>query len=55
MITSKCAFSACVVDRYIYTFGGYDGSKRLDTIDRYSIKKDKWEECPFKLRFALSN
>jgi N-acetylneuraminic acid mutarotase len=43
------------VNKSVYTFGGYDGSKRLDTIDKYNIKKDQWDECPFKLRFALSN
>jgi len=37
MITSKCAFSACIVNNSIYTFGGYDGTKRLDTIDIYKI------------------
>ena len=32
------------VGKYIYTFGGYDGSKRLDIIEKYSISKNKWEE-----------
>jgi len=43
------------VNKTIYTFGGYDGTKRLDTIENFNISKNKWEECPFKLRFALSN
>ncbi len=31
---AKCAFAATVVqDRYIYTFGGYDGKERLDIVE----------------------
>jgi len=38
MNISKCAFSATVVNnKFIYTFGGYDGQNRLDAIERYSI------------------
>lgn len=38
MTISKCAFSATVVNnKFIYTFGGYDGQNRLDAIERYSI------------------
>lgn len=38
MNISKCAFSATVVNKKnIYTFGGYDGHNRLDTIERYSL------------------
>ena len=44
MNIAKCAFSACVVNRkYIYTFGGYDGTKRLDTIERFDLKEEYWE------------
>ena len=40
MNISKCAFSATVVNQhFIYTFGGYDGSKRLDAIEQYDIKE----------------
>jgi hypothetical protein len=38
MNISKCAFSATVVNnKFIYTFGGYDGQNRLDAIEKYSI------------------
>lgn len=44
MNIAKCAFSACVVNRkFIYTFGGYDGTKRLDTIERYDLGEKCWE------------
>lgn len=56
MNIAKCAFSACVVNRkYIYTFGGYDGTKRLDTIERYDLGEKYWELLRVKLRFSLSN
>ena len=56
MNISKCAFSATVVNKkYIYTFGGYDGSNRLDAIERYSINDGSWELMKFKLKFPLSN
>lgn len=56
MNISKCAFSACVVNKkFIYTFGGYDGSNRLDSIERYLIGEGSWELLKVKLKFALSN
>ena len=56
MNISKCAFSATVVNKkFIYTFGGYDGSKRLDAIERYSLADGTWELLRVKLKFPLSN
>lgn len=56
MNIAKCAFSACVVNkRFIYTFGGYDGQKRLNAIERYDIPGETWELLGLKLRFPLSN
>lgn len=56
MNISKCAFSATVVNKkYIYTFGGYDGQKRLDAIERYIFSEEAWELIRLKLKFALSN
>lgn len=43
MVVGKCAFSATVVNKKnIFTFGGYDGTKRLDGIEKYEIETDKW-------------
>jgi N-acetylneuraminic acid mutarotase len=43
MKINKCAFSATVVNsKFIYTFGGYNGSKRLDEIERYLFAGGDW-------------
>lgn len=56
MTISKCAFSATVVNnKFIYTFGGYDGQNRLDAIERYSILDGDWLRLTIKLKFPLSN
>jgi len=56
MTISKCAFSATVVNnKFIYTFGGYDGQNRLDAIERYSIQDGDWLKLTIKLKFPLSN
>lgn len=56
MNISKCAFSATVVNnRFIYTFGGYDGQNRLDAIERYSIPDGDWVLLKIKLKLPLSN
>lgn len=56
MNISKCAFSATVVNkRWIYTFGGYDGQKRLDNIERYDTIDKNWELLSLKLKYPLSN
>lgn len=56
MNISKCAFSATVVNnRFIYTFGGYDGQNRLDAIERYSITDGDWLLLKIRLKLPLSN
>jgi len=56
MNISKCAFSATVVNnKFIYTFGGYDGQNRLDAIERYCIQDGDWLTLKLKLKFPLSN
>lgn len=56
MVVGKCAFSATVVNKKnIFTFGGYDGTKRLDGIEKYEIETDKWRLLQQKLLFPLSN
>ncbi len=57
MKVPKCAFAACVCQNYdyVYTFGGFDGFKRLNIIERYSIQEDIWEIMPIQLNKNLSN
>jgi kelch-like protein 10 len=56
MVIAKCAFGATTVsNRYIYTVGGYDGQERLNTIERYDYKTDKWTLLDVQLKNALSN
>lgn len=41
MLIEKCAFSACAVNENdIYVCGGYDGLKRLNTIEKYDVGKN---------------
>jgi len=42
-------------NKYIYTFGGYDGSHRLNIIEKYDVMKDKWQVMKMKLPNPLSN
>ena len=39
-------------DSYIYVFGGYEGSGRIDTIEQYDVTNDIWVVMPIK--FPLS-
>lgn len=41
MLIEKCAFSACTVNESdIYVCGGYDGQKRLNSIEKYDTLKN---------------
>jgi len=56
MKIARCAFSATAVnDKMIYIFGGYDGTQRLSSIERYTPDTDSWELLSLTLRFPLSN
>jgi hypothetical protein len=39
-------------DSYIYVFGGYEGSGRIDSIEQYDVASDQWSVLPIK--FPLS-
>ena len=39
-------------DSYIYVFGGYEGSGRIDSIEQYDVSNDQWSVLPVK--FPLS-
>jgi len=49
LLHDRSRFCASVVGGYIYAFGGFEGFKKsnrvyLNSIERYSIENDKWEE-----------
>ncbi|OMJ93855.1 hypothetical protein SteCoe_3044 [Stentor coeruleus] len=56
MIVARCAFSATSVNnKYIFIFGGYDGTQRLASIERFNPELDSWSMINTTLRFQLSN
>lgn len=56
MNTARCAFSATAVNsRHVFIFGGYDGSQRLASIEKYDPEEDRWLLVPVALKSPLSN
>ena len=56
MCKNKCAFAATEVNNeFIYTFGGFNGLDRLNTIEKYSVHNDKWMLINLKFKQAFSN
>jgi len=56
MNVARCAFSATSVNsKLIFIFGGYDGTIRLSSIEKYDHEEDKWQQLPITLRSPLSN
>ena len=56
MNIARCAFSASSVNAsLIFIFGGYDGTQRLGSIEKYEPELNKWELLSVILRFPLSN
>lgn len=52
----KCAFAATTVsNQFIYIFGGFDGKERLNSIEKYSVKDNKWTLLDVKFKNAFSN
>lgn len=39
-------------DSYIYVFGGYEGSGRIDSIEQYDVTNDHW--TALSVKFPLS-
>ncbi len=37
------AVGMVVLDGYVYAVGGYDGLTRIDSVERYSPRRDAWE------------
>jgi len=49
LINDRSRFGLALIQNHIYVFGGFEGFKRsnrvyLNTIERYSIEQDTWEE-----------
>lgn len=40
-------------DSYIYIFGGYEGSGRIDSIEQYDITNDVWNLLPIKFPLSI--
>lgn len=56
MNIAKCAFAVTAVNnKYIFTFGGYDGKERLNIIEKYDLVSDIWSIYDIKLPQPLSN
>ncbi len=54
--TQRCAFAATSLNGdKIAVCGGYDGKKRLDTIELYDPKSEEWKLLETKLPLPLSN
>lgn len=52
----KCAFgTASWENKFIYVFGGFNGMIRLNEIERYNIKENRWSILDVKLKYNLSN
>lgn len=56
LLTQRCAFAATSLNGdKIAVLGGYDGKKRVDSIEIYDPKTDAWKLLEIKLPLALSN
>jgi len=56
LITQRCAFAATALNgNKIAVCGGYDGKKRLDSIEIYEPDIDTWKISNVKLPLPLSN
>ncbi|XP_018319698.1 kelch-like protein 18 [Agrilus planipennis] len=42
MHTKRLAVGVAVVNRLLYAIGGYDGSKRLNTVECYHPENNEW-------------
>ena len=51
----RCAFSSSINNRLIYVFGGYDGARYLDSIERYYVDQNRWEQLSCVLHKPLQN
>lgn len=50
----RCSMPAIVFeDSYIYVFGGYEGSGRIDSIEQYDVTNDQWSALPIKFPVSV--
>ena len=40
-------------ESYIYIFGGYEGSGRIDSIEQYDISNDQWSVLPVRIPISV--
>ena len=40
-------------ESYIYIFGGYEGSGRIDSIEQYDISNDQWSVLPIRIPISV--
>ena len=50
----RCTSPAIVFeDSFIYVFGGYEGSGRIDSIEQYDVQNDQWSILPVKFPLSI--
>lgn len=47
MLQGKCLFGLEKYSHYLFIFGGFDGNRCIDNIDRYDFFTNKWENIAF--------
>jgi kelch-like protein 19 len=53
-MNNSCYFTGvAALNQYIYVVGGYDGSRQLNTVERYDTEKDSWDSVA-SIRIARS-
>lgn len=45
----RCTSTCYIFENSIYVVGGYQGDKRLDSVEKYDEKTNVWSLCSFKL------
>ena len=46
MSQKRIAAGLAVVNRFLYTVGGYNGTERLNTAEKYIPEENRWTQCP---------
>lgn len=46
MSQARLAAGLAVVNRFLYTVGGSNGTDRLNTMEKYYPEEDRWIDCP---------
>ena len=54
MKTSRSELGLAMLDGYVYAVGGWEGQRRLDSVERYKPESNVWQSVP-KLRMAVTS